>query len=105
MIRKVLAAFIFSACAFVACAREATIYGKCNDTYDCRTEWNNIPGTECVDGFCKCVIPDYEHCCFGGSDDNCAVAEDYKCRPKEECDPSILADAGSDADTDAGDGG
>lgn len=100
MIRRIFAALLFSACAFIACSREVTIGGKCNITEDCHSDFNNIPDTVCIDGYCTCTTPGYDHCCFRDNIENCSKEDPYRCRPQEECDPMapfIFPDAGADA--------
>lgn len=73
----------------VSCTDEATIYATCHTTADCRTEFNNIPGTSCVAGYCVCDEPGFKHCCPGGDDSKCELQppDDYRCRPAAECEP------------------
>lgn len=77
-------------------ASPTTIGGACNTTEDCHSEWNNIPGSSCVDFKCVCDNPAELHCCPGGDIENCEAQppKDYRCRPAAECFPPEPPDAG-----------
>lgn len=56
--------------------------GECETNDDCQSQWQNVPGTACIDGSCRCADPSHKVCCARGEDrENCFQA----CRPCSEC--------------------
>ncbi len=86
-----------SGLACASCSREVTVGGNCNITEDCHSDFNNIPGSSCVESKCVCDEPGYMHCCPGGDIENCEAQppNDYRCRPAAECQPPDAGPTGS----------
>lgn len=64
------------------CGDQPYVGLQCETTEDCQSQSQNVPGTGCVDGACRCIDPSHKICCARGEDrDNCFQA----CRPCSEC--------------------
>lgn len=64
------------------CGGGPLIGRECVTSDDCQSQWQNVPGTGCFDGTCRCVDPSHKVCCARGEDPtDCFKA----CRPCSEC--------------------
>jgi len=64
------------------CAEVPYIGGSCQVNDDCQSEYQNVPGTGCVNGSCQCLDPSHKICCARGeTPPDCFLS----CRPCEEC--------------------
>ncbi|WP_437671793.1 hypothetical protein [Sorangium sp. So ce131] len=74
------------ACLVSSCAGDGDppwLGGYCDKDAHCHSDYQNIPGTICIDERCECQDPDYHICCLPSEarDSKCSLA----CRPCSEC--------------------
>ncbi|XXT15240.1 hypothetical protein WME94_33815 [Sorangium sp. So ce429] len=83
--------FLTSSTLIFACGTGPYQGGTCAVTDDCESEYQYVPGTICIDGFCECGEPGKVPCCARGErEPDCFV----ECRLCAECAEGTAACSG-----------